>query len=171
MRTNLTGSATTARHACGDGLRTRCLLAAASLIIAGAAASVAYQPARSGEAPHSLFSTTVDPAKAVCHRVDDVKSTLFPKMEVAAYDFTGADAGKLHAALDDVAEHAAPPAALVRLVLVPANDEALAFQFGADGCHTVTLALNFGAMAGVFETAGVAAPFGKTFYQLPSMAI
>jgi hypothetical protein len=144
----------------------------ASVLIAGFAATLPYQQAIAGEASQSLFSTTHNASKnGVCHRVDEVKSSLFPKMDVAAYDFTGADAGKLHQALDQVAEHPAPPATLVRLVLVPAMDEALAFQFGADGCHTVTLALDFGAMASVFETAGVAAPFGKTFYQLPAMSI
>jgi hypothetical protein len=143
-----------------------------TVILAAFVATLTYQHAVANETSHSLFSTTVEPSgPGVCHKVDEVQSTLFPKMTVAAYDFSGADANKLKGALDEVTERNAPAVALVRLVLIPDTDEALAFQFGMDGCHTVTLALNFAAMEVVFEEAGVAAPFGRTFYQLPMLSI
>lgn len=135
-------------------------------------ATLADQPAIAGDTSRSLFSTTIDASRpAVCHKVDEVKATLFPRLTVAAYDFTGADAGKLKGALEDITERDAPDVALVRLILIPATDEALAFQFGMDGCHTITLALNFKAMRVVFDHAGVDAPFGSTFYQLPALSI
>jgi hypothetical protein len=143
-----------------------------TVTLAAFAAMLSYQPAAAGEASHSLFSTTVEATgPAVCHKVDEVQSALFPKMTVAAYDFSGADAKKLKGALDEVTERDAPAVTLVRLVLLPATNEALAFQFGMDGCHTVTLELNFEAMEGVFDQAGVDAPFGRTFYQLPALSI
>ena len=142
-----------------------------TVILAAFVATLSYQPAGAREKTHSLFSTTVEATgPAVCHKVDEVQSALFPKMIVAAYDFSGADASKLKGALDEVTERDTPAVTLVRLVLIPATDEALAFQFGMDGCHTVTLELNFAAMGVVFEEAGVDAPFGRTFYQLPTLS-
>ena len=75
------------------------------------------------------------------------------------------------ASTDDCESGVAPSATLVRLVLLPATNEAMAFEFGDAGCHTVTLALDSAAMSIVFETAGVSAPFGRTFYQLPALSI
>ena len=52
-----------------------------------------------------------------------------------------------------------PEASLVRVVLLPREERAVAFQFDADGCQTVTLDLDVVSMEAVFATARVAAPF------------
>jgi hypothetical protein len=129
------------------------------------------QAARASEAARSLLASSVSSAGADCHRADEIRPVLFPKEQLVAYDFTGADASKLKNVMDIVTQAVAPAASLVRLVLLPDTDEAIAFQFGADGCHTATLDLNWSQMALVFESAGVHAPFGSTYYQTPGVAI
>ncbi len=150
-------------------MRTNLMTGSFGTIIFAGLFALTQQQAFAGD---TLFSTTTGSSGAeVCHKVEEVKATLFPKMTVAAYDFSGADAGKLRGALENMTEHEAPDVTLVRLVLIPATDEAIAFQFGMDGCHTITLELNFKAMRVVFDNAGVDAPFGSTFYQMPALSI
>jgi hypothetical protein len=173
MRTNLTtGSRIALRAADRPDVSRLTVPLALSLTIAAFATIAMSDRALAGDSSRSLFAATFDSsAPAVCHKVDAVKGDLFPRTQIAAYDFTGADAGKLKIALDDISEQVAPSAALVRLVLLPLTDEALAFQFGPDGCHTVTFGATFSEMATVFEAAGVSAPFGRTYYQLPSLSL
>ena len=110
-----------------------------------------------------------------CHHVEEVSAALFPRQSVVGYDFTGGDAGKLGQAMDAAVSgsaHAAPPpATLVRLVLLFSTREAIAFQFGSDGCHVMTLDLNLEDMGNLFDKAGVRAPFGSTYYQSTDRAI
>jgi hypothetical protein len=117
---------------------------------------------------------------AQCHKVDEVSAALFPRQAVVGYDFTGVDAGKLGQAMDAAVGgaganggtiHAAAGAALVRLVLLYSTREAIAFQFGSDGCHFMTLDLTLEEMGTLFDKAGVRAPFGPTYYQGTGRAI
>jgi hypothetical protein len=134
--------------------------------LAGPAGAGSY---RSTEAV--LRNLNAQPQSVACHTIDEFDGDLFPMQEVVGYDFTGADASSLKRAMDELIEEAAPEASLIRIVLVHTADEALAFQFGADGCYTTMLDLGFEEMGGVFVDAGVPAPFGPTFYQLTGRSI
>jgi hypothetical protein len=138
---------------------------AAGLAVACLAASLPAARAAGAGAP--LLQGNV-PYDGACRRAADIEPALFPRAEIAAYDFTGGDAVRLTAAMDHGAA-APPPVSLVRLVLVPATGDAFAFRFGSDGCNDATLALDFTGMGRVFADAGVTAPFGPTYYQLPGM--
>ena len=70
-----------------------------------------------------------------------------------------------------MAEQAVPDAALIKVVLLPNTDRALAFLFGRDGCHTVTLDLDVRSMEAVFATAGVTAPFDPKLAKLNGVEI
>jgi hypothetical protein len=105
-----------------------------------------------------------------CRHAADIKATLFPRSAIAAYDFTGAEAKRLTAAMPGADADAQPPATLVRLVLVPATRDAYAFRFGPDGCNDATLALDYRGMERVFRAAGIPPPFGATFYRLPKVS-
>jgi len=98
-----------------------------------------------------------------CYGPAEVKPEVFPDRPVVMHDFTGSQAGKLSGVIAALVEQAVPPAALVMLVLPSDSGQALAFEFAADGCHTVTLTLDLASMAAVFQTAGVAAPFDAPF--------
>jgi len=112
------------------------------------------------------------PAKtSTCYKADDLQPKLFPNEDIVAYDFQGADASKLKNVMDGVSKATTPDATLVRVVLVPATNDAFAFQFGADGCRTGMVGLDFRRMSTLFESAGVAPPFGATFYQITGRAI
>jgi hypothetical protein len=153
---------------------------------AGANAAVA-QPAAAttpGPATGLLSVINVRATTAQCHKVDEVSAALFPRQSVIGYDFSGGDAGKLGQAMDaavaamatsntsGVSAHAGTAGAtLVRLVLLYATQEAIAFQFGSDGCHFMTLDLDLDDMGALFDRAGVRAPFGSTYYQSTGRAI
>jgi hypothetical protein len=171
MRTSLAIGLTTSPQA---PIRARSAKRAFPLAIGAIAWCMGSLPghaALAGEVGSSLLARSVASSKsAVCRVVDEVEPALFSGEFIAAYDFTGASAEKLQQVMDVGASSAAPKAAVIHLVLVPATDEAIAFQFGTDGCHTGTLQMDFAGMALVFEKAGVHAPFGPTFYQLPGAA-
>jgi hypothetical protein len=134
-------------------------------------ALLANQPAAAETASALLRSLNAQSTSLVCHKVDEVNEALFPSEHVVGYDFSGTDAAKLKKQMDGVVEVAAPDASLIRLVLVPAANEAIAFQFGKDGCHTLTLDLDVREMGKLFESAGVGAPFGATYYQITGRSI
>jgi len=142
-----------------------------SLIVFASGAFFAHQSAAAESASALLRSVNVQSSSSVCHRVDEVNGALFPSQHVVGYDFSGSDASKLKKQMDGVVEAAAPDATLIRVVLVPAADEAIAFQFGNDGCHTLTVDLDLRHMGQLFESAGVRAPFGETYYQITGRAI
>jgi hypothetical protein len=106
------------------------------------------------------------PQPAVCHTVEEVNLALFPRQQIIGYDFAGSDATRLSRAMRGAVQGTPPDAALIRLVLIFSADEALAFQFGSDGCHMMTVDLAVREMALVFERADVAAPFGSTWSRL-----
>jgi hypothetical protein len=107
---------------------------------------------------------------AACHHVDEVNAALFPWQQPVGYDFAGADAGKLNTAMS--AELRAPgEVSVIRVVLLFSTREAIAFQFGADGCHVMTLDMRIEDMGALFDRAGVSAPFGSTYYQGTGRAI
>jgi hypothetical protein len=170
MCTNLTrgvtsGSASTpARHDASQSQQRRTgrasRIALGLMIIISLAASPLGHRAAAGEASRA----------GTCRTAEDVMAKLFPTGSVS-YDFTGADADKLKPVMDWATKAVSPEAALIRVVLIPRMNEAFAFAFDTDGCQTVTLALDFAHMAGVFETAGVNAPFGATYYRLPGASI
>jgi hypothetical protein len=123
--------------------------------------------AAAGDTARALLSrVNVQVPQPVCHTVDEVNVGLFPRQQVIGYDFAGADAGRLSRELRTAVAAASPDAALIRLVLIFSADEALAFQFGSDGCHIMTVDLDVRAMGLVFERADVAAPFGSTWSRL-----
>jgi len=134
-----------------------------------AAVATTSTPASNG----LLSAINVRVAPTPCHKVDEVSAALFPRQTVIGYDFTGGDAGRLGQAMDAAVTASATPASttLVRLVLLYATREAIAFQFGSDGCHVMTLDLNLEDMGTLFDKAGVRAPFGSTYYQLTGRAI
>ena len=147
---------------------------------AAPAAMPAAVATTSAPAPNGLLSAiNVRVAPTPCHKVDEVSAALFPRQTVIGYDFTGGDAGRLGQAMDAAvtanaagAVHAATTStALVRLVLLYSTREAIAFEFGSDGCHVMTLDLNLEDMGNLFDKAGVRAPFGSTYYQLTGRAI
>jgi hypothetical protein len=154
-------------------------VAAAVAVGGGPAVSAAELSAR-----NSAF-TTINvpvPRSAPCHRIDEVNAALFPNQPVVGYDFAGSDAGRLAAALEPPvggngrpagAALASPVAetALIRVVLLFQTREAVAFQFGADGCHAMTRDLGLDEMGRVFDQAGVRAPFGSTYFQGTGRAI
>jgi hypothetical protein len=167
MRTNLTPKRTAASsrvvpQPSPSNIATGVL---ASFLIVALAALVAGRSATAGELNVTSSKTSA------CYKPDDLQSTLFPNEDIVAYDFKGADAGKLKSVMDGVSKSGAAEAMLIRVVLVPATDDAFAFQFGADGCSMATLGLDFGRMSSLFETAGVSPPFGPTFYQITGRAI
>ena len=137
----------------------------ASFVIVSLAAFSLGPPAHAAEVNASSAKT------AGCYKADDLQSRLFPDQDIVAYDFKGADASKLKSVMDGVSKATTPDVTLVRVVLVPATDDAFAFQFGADGCRTGMVGLDFGRMSTLFESAGVSPPFGPTFYQLTGRAI
>ena len=123
----------------------------------------------------SAINVRIAPS-AQCHRLDEVSAALFPRQSVVGYDFTGGDAGKLGQAMDAAIGGSGPGAhgtspAVVRLVLLYSTREAIAFQFGSDGCHVMTLDLNLEDMGNLFDKAGVRAPFGPTYFQATGRAI
>jgi hypothetical protein len=169
MRTNLTrgvtsGSTSNAKRQNASPSRQRpqrpASLLATALLIAAVSAMPLDHRAAAAEAPQP----------GTCQKADDIMAKMFPTGGVS-YDFTGADADKLKPVMDGVTDAVSPQAMLIRIVLIPKLDEAFAFAFDTAGCRTVTLALDFADMAGVFDAAGVHAPFGATFYQLPGLAI
>jgi hypothetical protein len=131
-------------------------------------AAVAGRGAVAAEPGRVLLSkiNVQPPPSAVCHTVDEVNLGLFPRQQVIGYDFAGDEAGKLSQAIHGNVKAAPADAALIRLVLIFSADEALAFQFGSDGCHLMTVDLDVREMALVFERAEVAAPFGSTWSRL-----
>jgi hypothetical protein len=138
---------------------------AATLAAACLAASI---PGGAGAAEAGASPLQAGVYGGTCRRAVDIEPALFPHAEIAAYDFTGGEAARLTAAMDG-GTGAPPPVSLVRLVLVPATGDAFAFRFGTDGCNDATLALDFRGMERVFAGAGVLAPFGPTYYQLPGL--
>lgn len=173
MRTNLTTGSITApvRRAMRPSQQRDALLRLALPVLIVAFAALPTHRAAANDAARSLLASTSSAAPTACYTADQIKAVLFPREQIVAYDFTGGDAAKLKNVMDVVASEVAPNAALVRVVLVPDTNEAIAFQFGNDGCHTVTLDLDWAQMSRVFQSAGVAAPFGPTFYQSPGIAI
>jgi hypothetical protein len=174
MRPNLTTGFTATGHGRGAFMtrpgKVSAGFAVAVLTILSTAVPAGW--AAASDASRALLaSSTSQPVPSGCHKADEIKPVLFPKQQVVAYDFTGPDADKLKNVMDVVSAQVAPTAALVRVVLVPSTNEAMAFQFDANGCHTVTIDLDWTQMSHVFESAGVAAPFGPTFYQSPGIAI
>ncbi len=141
--------------------------AEAAVADAAAGAAMASAPARaSGGA--MLTAINVRTTSSACHRLDEVNAALFAGRQPVGYDFAGADAGKLDRAMG------APPGAevaVIRVVLLYGSREAIAFQFGGDGCHVMTRDMRIDEMGAVFERAGVDAPFGSTYYQGTGRAI
>jgi hypothetical protein len=136
------------------------------------AAGAGTAPAASAAALLTTINVRAAPAPlATCHRIDEVNAGLFPRTEVIGYDFSGADAHALGEAMDATIRTVGPDAATIRLVLLFATREAIAFRFGGDGCHTMTVDFEIEKMHLVFERAGVQAPFGSTYYQLSDRAI
>jgi len=124
------------------------------------------------EASRALLAANLDPSKtAECHRVTEVTPALFGGRDITAFDFTGESARKLKQVMDSVVEQAVPDASLIHLVVVRGKDHALAFLFGRDGCHTVTIDLDLASMDAVFANAGVAPPFDKGLQHLNGIAI
>jgi hypothetical protein len=169
MRTNRTPGAAVSTQRVEQARSTAVAFAlAASTVIAFLAAL-----SLPGRAPAAELSATATKS-LVCRHVEEIQSVYFPEDDIVAYDFRGSDAGKLKGVMDAASRQAPQTAAdvtLVRVVLVPLTGDAFAFQFGADGCGTATVGLDFGRMARLFETAGVAPPFGSTFYQITGRAI
>ena len=123
------------------------------------------------EASRALLAANLDPSKAaVCHRVEEIRPALFAGRDITAYDFTGETARKLKQVMDAVIEQPVPDASLVHVV-VGGTKQALAFLFGTDGCHTVTLDLDLTAMDAVFASAGVPSPFDAKLARLNGVAI
>jgi hypothetical protein len=104
-------------------------------------------------------------SSTVCHRVEEVNAALFPGQQVIGYDFAGAEAAQLSQAMREDVE-AAPEAALVRVILILGNYEAIAFQFGSDGCHLMTADFAIEEMEAAFQRAGLLPPFGQTFSRM-----
>jgi hypothetical protein len=116
-------------------------------------AVIAVEPAHGAEA-NPLFSALMDPSSpAACHKAAEVKPALFPNQQTVTHDFSGAEADKLKPVMAALIEQPVPEAALIRVVFLPEAQRAWAFQFGADGCHTVTLALDVPSLEMVFATA------------------
>jgi hypothetical protein len=132
------------------------------------ALNAAVPVATAGEVPRSLLPTTNVSVtqSSVCHRVDEVNAALFPQQRIIGYDFAGTDARNISQAIRALDDEGAPEAATVRVVLVLATYETIAFQFGADGCHVMTIRLEFDEMMQVFERAGVTPPFGPTYSKI-----
>jgi hypothetical protein len=163
VRTNLT-NATAASRSASPFSATLATGLVASFVIVSLAAFTLGQRAVAAELN--------GPAKAAgCYRPDDLQSKLFPNQDIVAYDFKGTDASKLKNVMDGVSKAVTSDVILVRVVLVPATDDAFAFQFGADGCRTAMIGLDFSHMSTLFESAGVSPPFGATFYQITGRAI
>ena len=124
------------------------------------------------EASRALLAANLDPSKsAVCHRVEEIRPALFAGRDITAYDFSGETARKLKQVMDAVIEQPVPDASLVHVVVVGGTKQALAFLFGTDGCHTVTLDLDLAAMDAVFASAGVPSPFDPKLARLNGVAI
>jgi hypothetical protein len=142
--------------------------AAAFAALAILAAVTAAEGVRAAEPARVLLSriNVQVPQPAVCHTVEEVNLALFPRQQVIGYDFVGSDAARLSREMGAAVKAAAADASLIRLVLIFSADEALAFQFGKDGCHLMTVDLAVREMALVFERADVAAPFGSTWSRL-----
>jgi hypothetical protein len=168
MRIGLARSETARRVALARMTRSFCF----ALCFAVATGGLASPPAFAAEASRALLAANLDPAKtAECHRVNEVTPALFGGRDITAYDFTGESARKLKQVMDSVVEQAVPDASLIHLVVVRGTDHALAFLFGRDGCHTVTVELDLASMDTVFANAGVAAPFDKGLQRLNGIAI
>jgi hypothetical protein len=172
MRTNLTGSVVAVvRHGTGRGQPSKAFVRFVLPVLTSTIVALSGSAVGANDAARSLLASSISATPQDCYTADQIKAVLFPRQQIVAYDFTGVDAARLKDVMDVVATEVAPSAALVRVVLVPATNEAMAFQFGVDGCHTVTLDLDWSQMSRVFQSAGVAAPFGATFYQSPGIAI
>ena len=143
---------------------------AASIALAGSAFAASAQSG--SDAARSLLAANIDPAGAPgCHRATEIAPVLFAGREITAYDFTAETAVKLNGVMAAMAEQAVPDAALIKVVLLPDTDRALAFLFGRDGCRTVTLDLDVRSMEAVFATAGVTAPFDPKLAKLNGVEI
>lgn len=105
------------------------------------------------------------PPSAPCHQVDEVNAALFAGRQPVGYDVAGADAGRLSSALNADAAAAFADVSVIRVVLLFSTREAIAFQFGSNGCHVITRDMRIDEMGDAFDRAGVYAPFGPTYYQ------
>ena len=125
-------------------------------------------PASAGESARTLLSSinVPPPQPRECHRAQEVSAALFPQQKVIGYDFAGAEAERLSNAMRLVLQTKAPDASLIRVVLNLGNYETIAFQFDGDGCHLMTIGLEFEEMMEVFDAAGVIAPFGPTYSRI-----
>jgi hypothetical protein len=125
----------------------------------------------SAQTHHAAAADGLGQSGLACQKVDDVNASLFPEEPIVGYDFKGDEARRLTRAMEGISKDHPSSASVVRLVLVLATGEAFAFQFGADGCKSVTIVLDAEDMESLFEKAGVTAPFGATFYQIIGRAI
>jgi hypothetical protein len=142
------------------------------MFAAALAANAGMAQAGQSEASRALLSANINASKAAaCHRVEEIKPVLFAARDITAYDFTGETARKLKAVMEAMLEQAAPDAPLIHVVVVSGSNEALAFLFGANGCHTVTVDLDLASMDAVFANAGVTAPFDRQLARLNGVAI
>jgi hypothetical protein len=140
-----------------------------AFLLASGGAPFCLTSAIAGETAHRALLSNINvqvPSSGTCRRPDDVNAALFPQQKVIGYDFSGSEAGRLSHAMRTVLQMPAPDAALIRVVLNLGNYETIAFQFGTDGCHIMTLGLEFDEMMDIFDAAGVIAPFGPTYSRI-----
>ena len=112
-------------------------------------------------------------ASPVCHTVDEVVPAFFAHIDIASYDFTGAEADQLRSAIDALGGHRqTSAAAAVRLVVIPEKSEFDLFFFGSDSCNTFVLrGLDYDDVANVFTIAKVSAPDGLRNFRTPSQRV
>jgi hypothetical protein len=111
-------------------------------------------------------------AAGTCHRVDEVNVGLFPRQQIIGYDYKGGEAAKLSRAMDELSDvGGSPDPAYIRVILILATYEAIAFEFGNDGCHITTVDLEIEQMVQAFERAGMAPPFGTTWSRMTDRVV
>jgi hypothetical protein len=124
-----------------------------------------------GSAMLSKINASGTPS-GTCHRVDEVNVGLFPRQQIIGYDFRGGDAANLGRAMDALSDVApSPEPAVIRVILVLGTYEAIAFEFGDDGCHITTVDLEIEQMVGAFERAGMAPPFGLNWSRMTDRVV
>ncbi len=139
------------------------------------AVAPAVSSAMALETGHAMLSKINIPGPSqpsACHRVDEVGTGLFPRQQIIGYDYKGGEAAKLSRAMDALSEVSeSPDPDFIRVILVLGTYEAIAFEFGSDGCHTTTVDFEIEQMVKAFEHAGLAPPFTTTFSRMSDRAV
>ncbi len=104
-------------------------------------------------------------AQDACHTADHLLSDIFGGKNAVGYSFMGHEATALEISLSVSVSHSFVMDAANIIAVDDVTDSTVAFYlYGSDGCFFWFVSGALSQAADIFDRAGLAAPFGETFY-------